>query len=241
MKESRLYILLLILIAGTTMLQAAETRDSTTVMTDSVRTHYKDGTRIYADTAIWQGMNIRLDLGTTAMEAIVSRGKILSFEIGLNCRLKNRFYPTLELGIAQAEASANGGRHKGFGGFGRVGLDINCLKKHATSRNAILAGIRIGTSLQDYDLGRVSQNDNYWQMASTREFPHQFRADVWGEIVGGIHVQIWEGLAMGWYIRLKILMTRKSDAENVMPYYIPGFGYRDQSNWGFNYYIGWKF
>ena len=203
--------------------------------------HYKDGTRVYADTAIWQGMSLKVDLGTPIMEYIVSHQRIKTVEIAMNCRLKNRWYPTLEMGFAQAAAKANGGSYDGNGGFIRAGLDINGLRKNATSRHALLAGIRVGTAFQDYNLYNVEMNDSYWGKVSQHDFPHQFRCDVWGEVVAGVQVQVWEGIQMGWAVRLKILFTRKSDVDNVMSYYIPGFGYRDNTNWGFNYYIGYKF
>lgn len=233
-KGERLYILLVAVVISTVTVGAKPL-----VAKDSL--HYKDGTRIYADTAIWQGMSIKVDLGTPIMEYIVSRQKIKTVEIAMNCRLKNRWYPTLELGFAQAAAKADGGSYDGNGGFFRVGLDINGLRKNVKALNALLAGIRIGNAFQDYNLYGVTMNDNYWGKMSKHDFPHQFRYDVWGEVVAGVQVHIWEGLQMGWYVRLKILFTRKSDVDNVMSYYIPGFGYRDNTNWGFNYYVGYKF
>lgn len=201
----------------------------------------KDGTRIYSDTAIYQGMNLKLDLANTTIEAALSKGKILSFEAAWNIRLKQRFYPTFEAGYAKAETAANGGEHKGEGGFFRVGLDINGLKKHPERLNALLVGVRIGTGMQGYDLTGVTVNSPYWDGERKMDFYNQFRADCWGEVVAGCQVQVWEGFQMGWFVRLKILFTRNASDEEVMPYYIPGFGYRDDTNWGFNYYIGYKF
>ncbi len=201
----------------------------------------KDGTRIYSDTVIYQGMNIKLDLANTILEAATSKGKILSFEAAWNIRLKQRFYPTLEGGYVKADAYAGGGEQKGEGGFFRVGMDINGLKKHPERLNALLVGIRVGTGMQNYDLTGVTVNSPYWNGEQKLDFYNQFRADCWGEVVAGCQVQVWEGLQMGWFVRLKILFTRKASDEEVMPYYIPGFGYRDDTNWGFNYYIGYKF
>ena len=201
----------------------------------------KDGTRIYSDTAVYQGMNLKLDLANTTIEAALSKGKILSFEAAWNIRLKQRFYPTFEAGYARAETAANGGEHKGEGGFFRVGLDINGLKKHPERLNALLVGVRIGTGMQGYDLSGVTVNSPYWDGERKMDFYNQFRADCWGEVVAGCQVPVWEGLQMGWFVRLKILFTRSASDEEVMPYYIPGFGYRDDTNWGFNYYIGYKF
>lgn len=201
----------------------------------------KDGTRIYSDSVIYQGMNIKLDLATTILEAALSKGEILSFEAAWNIRLKQRYYPTLEGGYVRANANAEGAQQTGEGGFFRVGLDINGLKKHPERLNAAMVGIRIGTGLQKYDLIGVTMNDNYWGKGKRVDFIDQFHADCWGEVVGGCQVQVWEGLQMGWYVRFKILFTRTAKEGKVMPYYIPGFGYRDETNWGVNYYIGYKF
>ena len=201
----------------------------------------KDGTRIYSDSVIYQGMNLKLDIATTILEAAISKGDILSFEAAWNIRLKQRYYPTLEGGYMNAKASATGGVQDSEGGFIRVGFDINGLKKHPERLNAAMVGIRIGTGLTNYDLLGVELNDNYWGKGKKVDFLNQFRADCWGEVVAGCQVQVWEGFQMGWYVRFKILFTRTAKEGQVMPYYIPGFGYRDETNWGVNYYIGYKF
>lgn len=203
----------------------------------------KDGTRIYGDTALYQGMSLKLDIGNTILELATSKGKIVSTEVAMNWRLKNRFFPTLELGYAHAEGGAEGGHHIGQGGFGRVGLDISPLKKHPERENILLVGLRLGTALQRYDLTGVNQHiGDYWGSTDeTWDYRGVFGADVWGEVVAGCQVQVWEGLQMGWYLRLKILFTRTQKDGGPMPYHIPGFGYRDDTQWGVNYYIGYRF
>jgi len=201
----------------------------------------KDGTRIYSDSVIYQGMNLKLDIATTILEAAISKGSILSFEAAWNIRLKQRYYPTLEGGYVNAKASAEGGVQESEGGFFRVGLDINGLKKHPERLNAAMIGIRIGTGLTNYDLLGVEMNDGYWGKGKKVDFVDQFRADCWGEVVAGCQVQVWEGFQMGWAVRLKIMFTRTASDNNVLPYYVPGYGYRDDTNWGVNYYVGYKF
>lgn len=201
---------------------------------------HKDGTRIYADSAIYQGMSLKADLGNTILELATSKAKVQSYEIAINWRIIQRLYPALELGYAMANAEAEGGKYNGQGGFARVGLDINGLKKHPENRNALLVGLRLGTAMQGYDLTNISLNTGYW--GDTRaDYSGLFHADCWGEVVAGCQVQVWEGFQMGWYLRFKVLFTRKAKDEGVLPYYIPGFGYRDDTNWGINYYIGWAF
>lgn len=202
----------------------------------------KDGTRIYSDTAIYQGMNLKLDIANTIMEAAISKGKILSFEAAWNIRLKQRYYPTFEVGYAQAKTEAEGGAHDGKGGFFRVGVDINGLKKHPERLNALLVGVRLGTAVQNYSLSGVTVYDPYWGQGEHKiDFANMLHADCWGEVVAGCQVQVWEGFQMGWYVRIKIMFTLNPSGEKPVPYYVPGFGYRDNMNWGLNYYIGYKF
>lgn len=197
--------------------------------------------REYGDSAIYQGINLKLDIFTPVLEAARSKGTLQSYEMAVNCRLSQRYYPTLEMGYAFGKTGIKDCQYKGQGGFARVGLDINGLKKHPESLNALLVGIRFAGAYQQYDLTGVSMNDKYWQHELARDFIGQTRFDCWGEVVGGCQVQIASGFTMGWYLRLKILMTRRTKTEGVLPYYVPGFGYRDDTNWGINYYLGWKF
>ena len=188
---------------------------------------------------IYNGMSIKIDIFNAILEPARSKGAIQNYEVALNWRLKQRYFPTLELGYAQADAAAEGGRHHGTGGFARVGLDMHMSKKHIASENVMLVGLRVGTGLQQYDLTGVPIGNAYWG-EQKMDFVHQFGADCWGEVVAGCQVQVWKGLQMGWYLRFKILFTRKAKEDGVLPYYIPGFGYRDDTNWGISYYIGYR-
>ena len=188
---------------------------------------------------VYQGVNLKLDIAMPVIEAARSAGKIQDYELAINVRLKNRFYPTLELGYALAECGADGAQHKGLGGFARIGLDLAVVKKGATENN-LLAGVRFGGAYQNYDLTNVCVQTDYWQ-TSGWNFYDQTRFDCWGEVVVGCQVYLWKGLHMGWFGRIKLLMTRNAKEGNVLPYYVPGLGFRNDLNWGFNYYIGYRF
>lgn len=212
-------------------LSAASRQDST---------HYADGTRIYSIDSLYQGTTIKLDVGSMALMAGLSRGHIITPELAVSCRLKNRYYPTLEAGYAIAnQLEAGGGTHNGHGGYFRLGADFNGLKRHPESQNALLIGLRLATSMQRYDLTGVTWNSPL--DPSLHDYLHRFRADCWGEVLVGCQVQIYGGLNMGWAIRAKLLFTRKAKSGDVLPYYLPGYGYRSDTNWGINYYIGYKF
>ena len=152
---------------------------------------------------IYRGMTIKLDIGQPAITAGMSKGQLQQYEIAMNWQLTRPFYPTLELGYAGGKTHQGDSIHyNAHGGYFRVGLDVNPLKKHPESPHAMLVGIRVATDFQPKKI------------------------DCWGEIVAGCQVQICEdkkskvqgGLYMGWMGRLKILFTRDSNG----PIYVPG-------------------
>lgn len=195
--------------------------------------------REYADSAIYQGINLKLDLATPVLELARYKGKVASCEMAMNVQLQDRFYPTLEFGYGQADCTAAGGSFSGKGGFGRIGLDLSALKKNR-KENILLVGLRLGTAVQGASLTDVRIWDTYWQQNTVRDFEHTIMTDVWGEVVGGVQVKVYKSFHMGWFVRLKILFTRNDNGE-PKAYYIPGFGFRQDTNFGINYYLGWKF
>ena len=195
--------------------------------------------REYADTVVYQGMSVKLDIGTPILEIARSAGRIQSYEAAVNVRLAQRFYPTMELGYAMAERGTNGGFHKGQGAFGRLGMDLAVVKKGVPENN-MLVGLRFGGAYQDYDLTNVRIYSDYWGEQRIN-FYDQHRFDCWGEFVAGCQVQVYKGFQMGWYLRMKLLFTRKAEGVGVLPYYVPGFGFRKDFQWGFNYYLAYKF
>ena len=190
--------------------------------------------------SIYQGWNLKLDLATPIMELARSKGRIHSYELATNVSLLNRYYPTLEVGFAHTERlSAENAVYKGDGGFFKVGLDISALKK-AGPDNQLYAGIRIAYAGQKYNLYDVRVLDTYWNPEQKKDFRGLSHHDCFGEVVLGVQVKIVKGFNMGWYVRLKMLFTKGKDGQ-LLPYYLPGFVYRQSTNFGINYYIGWRF
>lgn len=184
-------------------------------------------------------MSLKLDIANPILELARSQGKVQDYEAALNVRLANRFYPTLELGYAIAATSADGGNYSGQGGFARLGMDLSALKKGKTD-NCLMVGLRLAGAYQGFQITEVPVYDGFWQLPNTNYY-NQHKFDCWGEIVAGCQVQIWRGFQMGWYVRLKFLFTRTDKQGDALPAYLPGFGYRNDTNWGINYFLGYKF
>ena len=193
----------------------------------------------YPDTAIFQGMSIKLDIAMPILELARSKGKVQDYEMALNVRLAKRFYPTLELGYAIAETSADGGFYGGQGGFARLGMDLSALKKGA-SENCLMVGLRFAGAYQRFQITDVPIYGDYWPMGKVDYF-NQCKFDCWGEIVAGCQVQIWREFRRGWYNRIIFFFARTYKHGDALPAYLPGFGYRNDTNWGINYFLGYKF
>lgn len=174
---------------------------------------------------IYQGTTVKLDILSPLLVSGLSHWTIQHYELAVNVRLANRFYPTLELGYAGGQTQQGDSIfYNAHGGFFRAGADINPLKRNPGSPHALLIGVRVGTCFQPR------------------------KVDCWGEIVAGCQVEIAKvkntAFYMGWMGRFKILFTREAEnltAAEMGPIYIPGFGHRSNLGWGASYHLGWKF
>ena len=174
---------------------------------------------------IYQGTMVKLDILSPVLISGLSHWKLQHYEIAVNVRLANRFYPTLEVGYAGGQTQRGDSVfYNSHGGFFRAGADINPLKRNPGSPHALLIGVRVGTCFQPR------------------------KVDCWGEIVAGCQVEIAKvkntAFYMGWQGRFKILFTREAEnltAAEMGPIYIPGFGHRSDLGWGASYHLGWRF
>ena len=188
----------------------------------------------YADTTVYQGTIVRLDIANPIFELARSKWHTYALEAAVSVRIKNRLFPTIEGGYADRflqQKDPTTPQYDGRGGFMRLGMDINPLKKHPEPRSVLLIGVRAGTGWQHMRTPAVLE-----------AYPGgRWVTDAWGEIVAGVQVDIYRGFNMGWAARMKFLFTRNVHGETVVPYYIPGFGYNNPMNWGLDYYIGYTF
>lgn len=174
---------------------------------------------------IYQGTTVKLDILSPLLVSGLNGWRIQHYEVAVNVRLANRFYPTLEVGYSGGQTQQGDSiYYNAHGGFFRAGADINPLKRNPGSPHALLIGLRLGAAFQPR------------------------KADCWGEIVAGCQVEICKvkntAFYMGWMGRFKILFTREAEnltAAEMGPIYIPGFGHRSNLGWGASYHLGWKF
>jgi hypothetical protein len=196
-----------------------------------------------AKTPLINGFTIQADIASIVSSAL-SKGETYSAEGGLQINLKHKYYPIVELGFGGANKISNDDRRfNAYGLFGRIGADINLLKKKEDakpSKNLFLAGARIGFTNFSYDISNISIANDYWGGTEMLNYPNRNATKVWVELVAGVRVEVFKNIFLGWTVRNKNLLNKDTEGE-ISSWYIPGFGINSPRTWGFNYTIGYQF
>jgi len=196
------------------------------------------------DSTRWlNGFTVKVDAASLVTSSLMNSSSY-STEGGIQLDLKHKLFPTIEFGIAGANKLASDNiSFKTNGVFERIGIDFNLRKRKKDSRptnNLFIAGLRLGMSHFDYNVTNVTITDDYWGVTETFSYLNQSTTKLWYEFVVGVQVEVLKDFYMGWSIRNKNLITQDVSGK-VAPWYIPGFGQNNGSNWGFNYTLGYHF
>lgn len=133
--------------------------------------------------------------------------------------------------------------YEGSGTYYRIGLAKN-FAVASKDRSIFTMGLNYARS--NFDQTLIFE-DSFFGEQSEFTFQDNNAAARWWELTGGIHVNLWENLNMGYVVRLKFLKKTFGD-ENVEPWDVPGYG-RNKKNGtelknatvGLNYYLSWRF
>ena len=193
---------------------------------------------------LWNGFRVELDIALPIFSAI-GLSESYTTEGAVQFNLKHKYFPVVELGVSgiKNKVSANDATFNTDGIFGRIGVDMNLLKRKPGNRfsdNLFLVGGRIATSSFSYDLMNVTITDDYWSTTEVRNYPNTRATKWWFEAVVGMRVEVVQNIFLGWNVRMKSLLGTDTEGK-IYPYFVPGYGRWQPSNWAFNYTIGYKF
>jgi len=196
-----------------------------------------------AKTLLLNGVTVQADLASLA-SSFLTNGQNYSMEGSVQVDLKHKYYPIFELGFGGAnKVTTDNVGFKTNGLFGRLGVDINLIsqKKDAKpTNNLFLAGVRLGMTSFAYNISNLQITDGYWGGTEIINYPNQLSTKIWFEVVVGVHVEIIKNIYMGWTVRNKNLISQDV-AGQPAPWYIPGFGLNNGTNWGVSYTLGYHF
>jgi len=185
---------------------------------------------------LYQGVQIGLD--------ILSPARLLysdSWGAGIKAdvNLKNKYFPTLEVGFAKVDkASENLIRCTSSGQYFKAGLNIPLSLNGEKAENLFFTGAHYGFSAFSYDLNNLSYYGNYWG-SSVSSFQNEKAVVGWIELVAGVRVKIIGPVSLGWTAQYKSTL-HISNGKNSIPPFIPGYGSNVKPNAGMVFHLYYK-
>ena len=194
---------------------------------------------------VFRGLSVHADVGSPIISLL--GGYARSYELQLDVNIYRRLYPIFEMGYATAKKeSMSGIVYDTKAPFFRVGLNYGLLKpfRDDGSERSVqyypFVGLRYAFSPVTYNLSNVEIKDEYWGTSAVEDFRHNVKYAGWMEVVGGVRVDLFKGLTLGWSIRLKTFL-HTSAPDKAYVWYVPGYGKSSGMGVMFNYTIGYTF
>lgn len=200
---------------------------------------------------LYNGMDFSIDLWGAGAKLFGS--DFFSTEVSADVNLKNRFFPTVEVGYGATNAWSDYMVHyKSNAPYLRIGLDYNAFykKKHG---HMLMVGLRYGMSSFKYDVNTLSEGDadystsmsdinltdDVWKDNAYYNHTGMKGSMQWIEFCVGIRAHILKNLYMGWTVRFKYRISSSSDTYGD-PWYVPGFGTFGSNTTGVTYTITYR-
>ncbi len=194
---------------------------------------------------VFRGLSVHADIGSPIISLL--GGYTRSYEVQLDVNLYRRLYPIFEMGYATAKKEAVSGIvYDTKALFFRVGLNYGLLKPFRDDGSVRsvkcypFVGLRYAFSPVTYNLSNIEIKDEYWGTLEVENFKNNLQYAGWMEVVGGVRVDLFRGLTMGWSIRLKTLLHTSAPDKSYV-WYVPGYGRSSGMGVMFNYTIGYTF
>ncbi|MBP7358989.1 MAG: hypothetical protein KA955_06600 [Prevotella sp.] len=176
----------------------------------------------------FRGIAISTDLVGPVMLSASDYGQ---YECALKVNLKDKYFPTVELGYGKA--NHNDGTnidYKTQAPYFRIGCDFNILKnKHAPNR--MFVGLRYAYTSYKYDVSKADFKDPAWGWNVNYNISNVSCSYHWIEAVIGVDSKIVGPLHLGWTVRYKHrIACNEGDYGNS--WYVPGFGISSNTRLG---------
>jgi hypothetical protein len=187
------------------------------------------------------GMYLAVDLFGIANNLL--GGDMMSSDVSLTANIKNRYLPTVEIGMGKTDATSDEGiNYNNKSPYFRVGADYNFMAKKVQKIGFLYGGLRYGFSPVKFDVATVTEEgdtpplqDYVWGNTEVAyNHPGQKVNMHWMEFVLGVKVNIIRNFMMGWSVRLKYKLA-ETKSEYGVPYMVPGFGEYGSSTIGVSY------
>lgn len=168
---------------------------------------------------------------------IFVKDKYYSTELSATVNLKNRFFPTVEVGFGHTDMVSQLYEigYSTRAPYYRIGMDYNMQYKNGKP-NYIYLGGRIGYTSFTYDVDAPALKDPVWGNEVPVHLTDMPCRAIWAEAVAGVRAEIVKNFYMGWSLRYKYPIYKGPIAHGG-PWYIPGFGSSSKAAFGATYSI----
>lgn len=162
-----------------------------------------------------------------------------SYEFQVDYHLRKDIYAVLEGGWGNAKLDYPDLKYNSTNSFARVGVDKGLLPRLTPGDwDMAFIGVRYGIGLINRGEATYSTTDPVWGTTFGTVPGKTFTAH-WGEITGGIRVELLKGFFAGWNIRGKFLLNESAFRE-LPPSFIAGYGKGDKTTiFDFNLYFSY--
>ncbi len=169
-----------------------------------------------------RGPRIGIDLAPLAL-LYFDPGR-MSYNISVDYEAWQDIYPVLEFGYQTVNLERDYYNYVSNGVFGRIGVDVNMLNYEQNNvYEMFYAGFRYGLSFFTHEADNITIPDDYFSGLSGGHIVENQLNAHWIALVGGVRVQLFDNIFMGWSIQANIKLAQVKDT-NMDPYYVPGFG-----------------
>lgn len=196
---------------------------------------------------VFRGFSAHFDIATPIIGLLSSSTDIYSFEGQVDVNLFDRLFPIVEVGYASVIKTLDAGsKYQSHSPYFRIGLNYSLFKVYDEEGNAKVIknypfiGIRYAIAPMNYMMDDITISDDYWGGEEYRNYSELLNLAGWVEIVGGIRMNLYKGITLGWSVRYKAMLHSYATDKSFL-WYVPGYGESSSSSFGFNYTIGYTF
>lgn len=177
---------------------------------------------------LWHSVTVGVDIWDAVMRATGQDWGLGG--VWASVSMHNRYMPVIEMGMGQCTHRSQQPAYRYWSGvapFFKIGIDYNFLYNSSPDYK-FLAGIRYGFSPFSYEVTDATVNNGYWHQQVPVTVPSQKVTAQYFEVLLGLRVKLWKGLAAGWSIKFHRLLS-EGHPPYGKPWYIPGYGSRGPS------------
>jgi hypothetical protein len=183
-------------------------------------------------------IKLLFDIGNFGMNFVDKTRSDIEFAVDYH--YINNWYGVAETGFANGKIDYPNLKYISNSYFLRLGID-KCLLKPISERDldVVFFGFRYGMAIGSrkeatYIVPSLFGSSKEGNMPAQDFMVH------WGEMTGGMRVEMYKNIYAGWNFRAKFLLNGKIFDNKISPNYITGYGKADLgTSFGFNVYLGY--